>query len=241
MSGLSGLSGPQLADLLGVAVLGFSVFIAANKRLELSIVALALQAVAIASLAALAGLGAEALGAGGDPTHVYWSAGMVLAVKAGVVPLVLWYFAARSRAAFAGAEARAAGVARLGGDEFNSLYSLVAALGLIVLAYWSGRSLSGLENLIDPRGMTLAIAMSLIGLLVMVGRRNALAQVLGLAVLENGVFLASVAATRGMPLAVEAAVLADLVLGAMIMGYLSYRIHRAFDTLDTGKLNTLRG
>ena len=227
LSGLNGLSGSQLAELLEIAVLGFSIFVAANKRLELSIAFLALQAVALAGLAALAGLGAEALGDGGDLAHVYWSAGLVLAVKAGAVPLVLWYFAARARGAFA--------------DDFNSLHSLVAALGLIVLAFWIGRSLSELQNLIDPRGMTAAMALSLVGLLVMVGRRNALAQVLGLAVLENGVFLASVAATRGMPLAVEAAVLADLVLGAMIMGYLSYRIHRAFDTLDTGKLNTLRG
>jgi len=248
LSELGGLPGPQLAELLGVAVLGVSVFIAANKRFELSILALALQAVGLAGLAALAGLGSESLGADGDASHVYVSVAMVLAVKAVAIPLVLGYFATRARVAPTGAAGGAkvggagvGGLSGVGGDEFNSLYSLVAALGLIVVAYWTGGSLAGLESLVDPRGMTVAIAISLVGLLVMVGRKNALVQILGLAVLENGVFLASVAATRGMPLAVEAAVLADLVFGVMITGYLSYRIHRAFNTLDTGKLNTLRG
>lgn len=253
LSELGGLPGPQLAELLGVAVLGVSVFIAANKRFELSILALALQAVGLAGLAALAGLGSESLGADGDASHVYVSVAMVLAVKAVAIPLVLGYFATRARVAptgaaggakVGGAEVGGSGVGGLsgvGGDEFNSLYSLIAALGLIVVAYWTGGSLAGLESLVDPRGMTVAIAISLVGLLVMVGRKNALVQILGLAVLENGVFLVSVAATRGMPLAVEAAVLADLVFGVMITGYLSYRIHRAFNTLDTGKLNTLRG
>lgn len=234
LSGLSGVSWPQLGDLLGIAVLGLSIFIAANKRFDLSILAMALQAIGLTGIAALAGLESQAGGEG--IWYVYVSAAMVLAVKAGAIPLALRHFSVR-----AGAGGIGAGGTGTGGDEFNSLYSFVTALGLVVLAQWVGGSLAGLERLVDPCSMTVAIAVSLVGLLVMVGRRNALAQILGLAVLENGIFLASVAATRGMPLIVEAAVLADLAFGAMIMGYLSYRIRRAFDTLDTGKLNTLRG
>ncbi|MGA2631136.1 MAG: hypothetical protein ABSG54_13100 [Terriglobia bacterium] len=66
-------------------------------------------------------------------------------------------------------------------------------------------------------------------------------QIVGLLVLENGIFLAALATTFGMPLVIEIGVFFDLLMGILIMGVFAFRIRDTFEHLDVTRLRRLRG
>ena len=91
---------------------------------------------------------------------------------------------------------------------------------------------------------TLAIALTLLltGFFLMINQRKALTQVLALLTVENGVMLAAVALTTyGMPLVVELGIFFDVMVAVMVLGILVYRIRENFASMDTSKLNQLKG
>jgi hydrogenase-4 component E len=65
--------------------------------------------------------------------------------------------------------------------------------------------------------------------------------VLALLSLENGLFLAAISLTYGMPLIVELGIFFDLLVAVMVLGILVYRIQETFDSMDVSKLSRLRG
>src|SRR5439155_4936856 len=88
--------------------------------------------------------------------------------------------------------------------------------------------------------VSIAIGLMLVGLLMMVTRRKALSQIFGLLTLENGIYLAALVATDGLPLAVELAVAFDVLVGALLMAILTQRISQTFQTINTDRLSALR-
>jgi hydrogenase-4 component E len=76
----------------------------------------------------------------------------------------------------------------------------------------------------------------------MINRRKAISQVLALLTVENGVMLAAIALTTyGMPLVVEFGIFFDVLVAVMILGILIYRIRETFSSMDTSKLDQLKG
>ncbi|MHB8156414.1 MAG: hypothetical protein ACYDEQ_03355, partial [Desulfocucumaceae bacterium] len=96
---------------------------------------------------------------------------------------------------------------------------------------------------IQPGGQLLSVALStiLLGCFFMISRRSAFNQVMGIIVIENGLFLCGVAVTGGMPLIIELGIFFDLFVGVLVMGMFTYQIRDTFDTLDTKVLNKLKG
>ena len=116
--------------------------------------------------------------------------------------------------------------------------------GLTLVAYMVGESFYHPEAGSASLGHnTLAVAISvfLIGFFMMLNRRKALTQVLALLSLENGVFLAAICLTYGMPLIVELGVFFDVLVAVLVLGILVYRIRESFDSMDVSKLRRLRG
>ncbi len=66
--------------------------------------------------------------------------------------------------------------------------------------------------------LAISLAVVLLGLLMMVVRRQAVTQVLGFMSMENGLFLAAVSATNGMPFVVELGVAFDVLVAAVLFG-----------------------
>jgi hydrogenase-4 component E len=85
-----------------------------------------------------------------------------------------------------------------------------------------------------------SMASVLTGFILLIGRAKAIAQVCGYLILENGIFLFGLLLIHSMPLLVEAGFLLDLTVGVFVIGIIVDRIQRAFDSLDTRKLTTLR-
>ncbi|MBX3070935.1 MAG: hypothetical protein KF883_10590 [Thermomicrobiales bacterium] len=86
-----------------------------------------------------------------------------------------------------------------------------------------------------------ALALLLLGLFTMVTRKKALSQVVGLVTMENGLYLAAVAATRGLPFAVEFGVAVDVLAGVAVMGLVIHEIMRVTGSTDVDRLRTLTG
>jgi hydrogenase-4 component E len=94
---------------------------------------------------------------------------------------------------------------------------------------------------LDEDMLAAAIALLLAGAFLMVSRKKALMQVMGLLVLENGILLAALTTTFGMPLVIEIGIFFDLLMGVFLMGLFVFRIRDTFEHLDVSKLRRLRG
>jgi hydrogenase-4 component E len=85
-----------------------------------------------------------------------------------------------------------------------------------------------------------SIASVLTGFILLIGRAKAISQVCGYLILENGIYLFGLLLIHSTPLLVESGILLDVTVGVFIIGIIVDRIQRAFDSLDTRKLTTLR-
>ena len=86
------------------------------------------------------------------------------------------------------------------------------------------------------RVLPTAVTVMLIGIQIMVTHRQALSQVIGFLVLENGMALAALTATYGMPLVVEFGIFLDLLLAVFVAFVYTQRMHVIFGSLDTEQL-----
>jgi|GEM_PF-23154 hydrogenase-4 component E len=84
-----------------------------------------------------------------------------------------------------------------------------------------------------------SLATAFIGLLTIVSRRKAITQVAGFLILENGIFMFGLVLVAALPTLVEMGVLLDLFAAVFVMGVTIHNINRAFDHIDTSRLNQL--
>jgi hydrogenase-4 component E len=128
----------------------------------------------------------------------------------------------------------------------NAPLSVVICGGLTLIGYIVAESFYRPEQTSGSAGLghnTLAVAISLflIGFFTMINRRKALTQVLALLSLENGVYLAAISLTYGIPLIVELGIFFDVLVAVMVLGILIYRIRGTFESMDVSRLRRLRG
>jgi hydrogenase-4 component E len=118
--------------------------------------------------------------------------------------------------------------------------SLIAALLLIVAAFWvSGRidlTVTGRSALLLPTAITLLGA----GLFLLMSRRNAIAMVLGYMMMENGIYLGGTTISQRAHHIVEFGILLDVLAGVMLMAVILQNIKRTIDDVDTSLLRTLK-
>jgi len=166
--------------------------------------------------------------------HIYFAAFLTLTLKAALLPFLLERLAAKI------------GIQQEIEPLINVPLSLLISGGLTTVGYVVAASFHRPEEAASPASLghnTLAVAVSLflIGFFMVVSRRKALMQVLALLSLENGLFLAAISLTYGMPMIVELGVFFDLLVAVMVLGILVYRIQETFDSMDVSKLSKLRG
>jgi hydrogenase-4 component E len=87
--------------------------------------------------------------------------------------------------------------------------------------------------------LAFALAVVLLGLLMMVIARNAVSQVVGFMSLENGLVLAATGA-KGMPLVVEISVAFSILIAFIVIGIFLFRIRERFESVDLQALDKLR-
>jgi hydrogenase-4 component E len=118
--------------------------------------------------------------------------------------------------------------------------SMIAGVALVALAVMVALPITTGAHAIQREDLALALSVVLLGMLMMITRRNAISQVVGLLGLENGLVLAAVGAA-GMPLVVELSTAALLLVLSVIAGIFVFQIRERFDTVDLATLETARG
>ncbi len=211
-----------LLDILALLLLVTGLGLVLVRRLDNAIWLLAGQGVLLASAAAVV---ACTLGS----AHAFVAVAITVVVKVIVVP---WIMLAALR------EVR---VRREIEVVVSSRLSLLLAIGLVLVAYYVVGPISVAGEFLTRNALPAAVSMLLLGLLTMLIRKKALSQVVGIVAMENGLYLMAVVATNGLPLAVELGVAIDLVVAVLVMGFVVRQIHRTFDTINTDRLQMLRG
>ena len=206
-------------SLLLLAVVLCSVMV---YQLDLAIALLAVQGGLLA-----AGAATVALATGSGQSYV--AAALTLAVKAIAVPVMLVWVLRRAPVRFEQE------------PVISRKLALPLAVGLILFAYYVTGSLFAPEGYLTANTLPAAVAVLLLGFFTMLLRRKALSQIVALIAMENGLYLAAVVATRGLPLAVEMGVALDVLIAVAVMGVMSNHLGRTFESLDVDRLRALRG
>jgi hydrogenase-4 component E len=115
------------------------------------------------------------------------------------------------------------------------LGALATALTFLAFAHGSPH-LRGGASLIIPTSISTIIA----GFILLTTRFKALSQVLGYLLLENGIYIFSLLLVEAIPLVVEMGMLLDLFVSVFIVSIITNHINRAFSSLDTRKLSSLK-
>jgi hydrogenase-4 component E len=163
-----------------------------------------------------------------DAPHLLVTAAVALVVKGIIIPTALFRIVRRL-----GIHREIEQVIGAGPTMLTGL-TLVALSILLVLPV--GQSVSVLVR----EDLAFALAVILLGLLMMITRRNAVTQIVGFMSLENGLVLAASGA-KGMPLVVEFSVAFSVLIAFIVFGVFVFRIRERFDTVDVSALDRFRG
>lgn len=160
--------------------------------------------------------------------HLYVTAGIALVFKAIFIPLALHRIIRQL-----GIHRTLEVVGGVGRDMLAGA-ALVALAILVMLPVTAGTDAVAREDL------AFALAVVLLGLLLMVNRQNAVSLVIGFMSLENGLVLAA-AGAQGMPLAVEISVAFSVLIALIVIGIFLFRIRERFDSVDMQTMDAFRG
>ena len=165
-----------------------------------------------------------------DAPHLYVTAAIALVFKAIVIPVALQRIVVKL------------GVHReievVGGIGVTMLLGM--ALVALSLAVMLPAAATATSDPLAREDLAFALAVVLLGLLMMVTRSNAVTQVVGFMSLENGLILAA-AGARGMPLVVEISVAFSVLVAFIVIGVFLFRIRERFDSVDVQALEHGRG
>ena len=118
--------------------------------------------------------------------------------------------------------------------------TMLAGMGLVALSMVVMLRVTPEADPLAREDLAFALSVVLLGLLMMVTRRNAVSQVIGFMSLENGLILAATGA-KGMPLVVEISVAFSILIAFIVIGIFLFRIRERFDTVDVQALDRFRG
>ena len=163
-----------------------------------------------------------------DAPHLYVTALIALVFKAIVIPFVLHRMIVRL------------GIHREIETAVGVGLTMLAGIGLVALAMVVMLRVTPGADPLAREDLAFALSVVLLGLLVMVTRRNAVSQVIGFMSLENGLVLAATGA-KGMPLVVEISVAFSILIAFIVIGIFLFRIRERIDTVDIGALDRFRG
>ncbi len=213
--------GSNIMQLLISLILVSTFMILGSTRLYSCVRAFGIQSFL---LACVAGIVAYSTG----KYDIYIVSALTLIIKALVIPYIFIYIIHEIK------------VKREIGLYVNISPSLIIGGILVVISYYLIRSINLITEL---SSFALSASMSLvsIGLFIMISSKKAIMQMLGILIMENGLFLGAISLTYGMPLLVELGIFFDVLIGALIMGILIFRINKTFESIDTDMLKTLIG
>jgi hydrogenase-4 component E len=163
-----------------------------------------------------------------DAPHLYITAAIALVVKAAVIPFALHRIVVRL------------GIHRTIEPVVGIGMTMLAGIGLVALSIMVMLPITAQAGTLAREDLAFALSVILLGLLMMIARRNAVSQVIGFMSIENGLILAATGA-KGMPLVVEISVAFSILVALIVIGIFLFRIRERFETVDIHLLHEHRG
>jgi hydrogenase-4 component E len=160
--------------------------------------------------------------------HLFITAAIAFVFKAIIIPVALHRIIARL-----GIHREVETVVSIGPTMLLGI-GLVALSMVVMLRVTTGADPLARED------VAFALSVVLLGLLMMITRRNAVSQVVGFMSIENGLILAA-AGAKGMPLVVEISVAFSVLVALIVIGVFLFRIRERFDTVDARALDLFQG
>jgi hydrogenase-4 component E len=163
-----------------------------------------------------------------DAPHLYVTAALALGLKALLIPSALRRIV------------RQLDIHREVETAVGIGLTMLVGVGLVALSIVLMLKVTAGFDPLGRQDLAFSLAVVLLGLLMMVTRRNAVSQVVGFMSLENGLILAASGA-RGMPLVVEISIAFSVLIAFIVIGLFLFRIRERFDTVDLYALHSFRG
>ena len=160
--------------------------------------------------------------------ELYITAMIALAFKGVIIPLALYRIVVRL------------GIHRELENVVGIGLTMLGGIGLIALSLIVILPLTTAADPFAREDLAFALSVVMLGLLMMITRRNAVSQVVGFMSIENGLILAATGA-KGMPLVVEISVAFSVLIAFIVIGVFLFRIRERFDSVDIGALDRSQG
>ncbi len=214
-------------NLLSILILISSFTLIANKRQNSYISTFQIQSLLLALISLLVSVRSMILTKGFDELIIIFA--LIVVLKVIFIPLVLKRTSDKVEYT-------------VEKDFFVSIpFSMLVCCGLVVLSWYVIYSIEGIINSDAKNYLIYSMSVVMIGLFFMISRKKAIGQIVGFLVIENGMFLAAMLTTEGMPMFVEIGLFFDLLTAFLIMGIFVFKINNTFESIDINKLKNLKG
>ena len=213
--------GFDIAHLLAGSMLVLSFLLLYQDRIAAVINVFAMQAVTLALSVAWQSLIQDA-------PHLLVTAAIALLVKGVFIPAALHRIVLQL------------GIHRQVEEVIGAGPTMLTGLGLVALSILLVMPVNPGVSVLVREDLAFALAIILLGMLMMITRRNAVTQIVGFMSLENGLVLAASGA-KGMPLVVEFSTAFSILIAFIVFGIFVFRIRERFDTVDVTALDRFRG
>lgn len=162
-----------------------------------------------------------------DFPHLYISAVLTLTIKGLLIPILLFRLVRRMH------------LHREMDTVKNPVRVMLGGASLVVFSYYVCLPIIKVSPLLTLNTVSVSLAVVLLGMLLMITRSHAVAQVVGFMSIENGLFFAAVVSTMGMPMVVELGIAFDVLVAAVVFGVFFFQIRSSIDSLDVDRLSRL--
>ena len=163
-----------------------------------------------------------------DRPHLFITAALAIGLKGFIIPMALHRMIFRL------------GIHREVEQVVGVGVTMLLGLGLVALSLVLSLKATAGAPSVAREGLAISLAIILLGLLMMITRRNAVTQIIGFMSIENGLILGATGA-RGMPLVVEISVAFSVLIALFVFAMFVFRIRERFDTVDVAALESVRG
>ncbi|MBP7254122.1 MAG: hydrogenase [Negativicutes bacterium] len=161
--------------------------------------------------------------------HLLIAGILTLCVKAILIPLVLYFTIKKT-----------ANKKRID-HSLGPVMSLFIAFLLVMIGQYIAAKLQLPTAEHGAQYLATAITLIFLGIFKIINSKQVLLQGIGVIVIENGLFLITQAISYGMPMVVELGIFFDLFVAVIIIASLSFKISSTFNSLNTEKMQDLRG
>lgn len=130
------------------------------------------------------------------------------------------------------------GLKRVQDPTVPIFYSIIVIMLTLILSFILSNKI--LESELHTQFLSLAFTSIIYGFYFIVVHKNIFSHVVGYLIIENGIFMLSLAVGDTMPLLVNLAVLFDVVMGILVLGIFMNRVGNTFQTDEVHKLTELK-